>query len=263
MHSTYTYPDAISVVICGDIHGEFEKLVYLMSTQYDMHDTLVIVAGDCGFGFHTENYYEQVYQRIQKRLSSHNCWIAMIRGNHDDPSYFAEQKIHHKRFCTIPDYSIIHVCEHRILCVGGAISIDRSFRLAEMRRHPDSHSYWQEESVCYDAAALDEIKAAGVQINTVVTHTAPSFCELQSKNGLASWAANDPDLLHDCDNERKQMDLLFSHLERDRHPVTHWFYGHFHQSWHNEINGILFKMLDIMEMYELRTPPFPAKSRHI
>lgn len=263
MLSTFTYPDAISVVICGDIHGEFEKLVYLMCTQYDMHDTLVIVAGDCGFGFYTESYYEQVYQRIQKRLSAHNCWIAMIRGNHDDPSYFAEQKIHHKRFYTIPDYSIIQVCDHRILCVGGATSIDRSFRLAEMRRRPDRPSYWQEESVRYDAAAFDEIKAAGVQIDTVVTHTAPSFCELQSKNGLASWAANDPDLLRDCENERKQMDLLFSHLERDRHPVTHWFYGHFHQSWHNEINGILFKMLDCMEMYELRTPPFPAKSRHI
>lgn len=33
--------------------------------------------------------------------------------------------------------------------------------------------------------------------------------------------------------------------------VTHWCYGHFHQSWHTTIDGILFKMLDIMELYSL------------
>ena len=33
--------------------------------------------------------------------------------------------------------------------------------------------------------------------------------------------------------------------------VTHWCYGHFHQSWHADIDGILFKMLDIMELYEI------------
>lgn len=46
-----TYKDAKSLVICGDIHGEFVPLVYEMCVQYGMRDTLVIVAGDCGFGF--------------------------------------------------------------------------------------------------------------------------------------------------------------------------------------------------------------------
>lgn len=47
----YDYLNAKSVVICGDIHGEFEKLVYQCCVQYEMRDTLIIVAGDCGFGF--------------------------------------------------------------------------------------------------------------------------------------------------------------------------------------------------------------------
>ena len=34
--------------------------------------------------------------------------------------------------------------------------------------------------------------------------------------------------------------------------VTHWCYGHFHQSWHSNIDGILLKMLDIMEFYEIK-----------
>ena len=40
-----TYKDAKSLVICGDIHGEFVPLVYEMCVRYGMHDTLVIVAG--------------------------------------------------------------------------------------------------------------------------------------------------------------------------------------------------------------------------
>ena len=40
-----TYKDAKSLVICGDIHGEFVPLVYEMCVQYGMRDTLVIVAG--------------------------------------------------------------------------------------------------------------------------------------------------------------------------------------------------------------------------
>ena len=36
-----------SIVIVGDIHGEFKELVYQMTWKYKMSDTLVIVAGDC------------------------------------------------------------------------------------------------------------------------------------------------------------------------------------------------------------------------
>ena len=56
-----SYPQAKSIVICGDIHGDFETLVYKITMQYQMSNTLVIVAGDCGFGFAKRNYYEHKY----------------------------------------------------------------------------------------------------------------------------------------------------------------------------------------------------------
>ena len=43
------------------------------------------------------------------------------------------------------------------------------------------------------------------------------------------------------------MTELYDRLIHDAHPLTHWYYGHFHQSWHSSIEGVLFKMLDIME----------------
>ena len=88
-------------------------------------------------------------------------------------------------------------------------------------------------------------------LDTVITHTAPSFCELILKDGLTEWAELDPDILADCAKERETMDQILSHLKSAGHPLSHWYYGHFHQSWNSEIEGILFSMLDIMEFKEI------------
>jgi hypothetical protein len=89
------------------------------------------------------------------------------------------------------------------------------------------------------------------KIDTVVTHTAPSFCKLQNKDGLLQWAINDDGLLDDVQRERGTMDAIYANLRTAPETLTHWYYGHFHQSWHSSIDGVLFKMLDIMELAEL------------
>ena len=48
-YHTYDFPDCKCIVVCGDIHGDFNLLVNKVCVQYQMKDTLVIVAGDCGF----------------------------------------------------------------------------------------------------------------------------------------------------------------------------------------------------------------------
>ena len=88
-------------------------------------------------------------------------------------------------------------------------------------------------------------------VDVVVTHTAPSFCELQNKNFLLQFAASDNTLLDDVRAERTTMDALYDRLRHDAHPLTHWFYGHFHQSWHSVIDGVMFSMLDVMEFREM------------
>ena len=45
--------------------------------------------------------------------------------------------------------------------------------------------------------------------------------------------------------------MLLHHLKTDNHPVNNWYYGHFHQSWHSAIDGILYQMLDIMEFSQV------------
>ena len=155
--SYFDFPNAKGIVVSGDIHGEFNQLVYKCCVQYRMTDTLIIVAGDCGFGFEQPGYYENVYNRNRERLSKSNNWVVYVRGNHDNPAYFNDYPIKHRHWMTIPDYSIVKACGHNILCVGGAISVDRSYRISDPHYHTSKQDeplarniYWANEyPICY------------------------------------------------------------------------------------------------------------------
>ena len=120
-HNIYNFPDCRNIVICGDIHGDFNLLVNKVCVQYQMKDTLVIVAGDCGFGFERKGYYENIVKRNARRVNESNNWFLFIRGNHDNPAYFDGKTFRYKRFTCIPDYTVVKANGHTILCVGGAI----------------------------------------------------------------------------------------------------------------------------------------------
>ena len=257
----FDFPEAKSVVISGDIHGEFNLLLFKCCVMYGMTDTVIIVAGDCGFGFEQQSYYENVYNRNRGRLSKSNNWILFVRGNHDNPAYFNDYPIKHRRWMTVPDYSVVRACGHEILCVGGAISVDRLYRM----NHPDYHVpkkdkplarnvYWANEYPVFDVEKLDAI-GKDYAIDTIVTHTAPSFCELTSKGGLlAEMAIRDGDLIEHVNYERQVMDKILDYLKSNNHPLRHWFYGHFHKSWQAiDDEGVQYDMLNIMEVKELRT----------
>lgn len=259
----YEFPEAKSIVVSGDIHGDFNMLINKVCIQYQMQDTLVIVAGDCGFGFENKGYYENIVKRNAKRMNEANNWIVFIRGNHDNPAYFDGKVFMHKRFMAVPDYSILRACDRAILCIGGAISIDRNYRMRAWMEYVEKHRghvdddalaknyYWINEAPTLNKEILYRINDV-CTIDAVVSHTAPSFCELHNKNGLCCYAYDDENLINDVTNERLVMDEIYNILKEQNHPITHWCYGHFHQSHHTSIDDVLFKMLDIMEFYQIR-----------
>ena len=247
----YAYPFAKQVIVCGDIHGNFGQMVHKLCTLKKHTDTLLIVAGDCGFGNKTFGYYENEYMRLERKLRKNNNWIAFVRGNHDDPSYFEEKKIDFKRWRTVPDYAVIQAAGHNILCIGGAISLTRALDIEndEYRSRKDIALYWKDEAPSFKPEAIDRLPEE-ISIDTIVTHTAPSRCELTSKAEIErlSIELHDPTLLRDCTNERKTMDDIESHLRAHGHPLQNWFYGHFHASWTKNMDGTTFNMLDVMEL---------------
>jgi len=251
------FPQAKGIVVSGDIHGDITPLVFKCCVQYGMTDTLIIVAGDCGFGFERPGYYEDIYKRCREKLSKANNWLVFIRGNHDNPAYFNSLPIKHQRWMTLPDYSVIKACGHTILCVGGATSIDRTFRMASKQYHlPNPQDllmpnvYWSNEEPVLDRKKLDDIDGR-CAVDTVITHTSPSFCELSSHHFLDNWIEQDEELLDDIKSERQAMDDIYNYLYSKNHPLRYWYYGHFHESWHAKIEDVMYHMLDIMELREI------------
>lgn len=259
----YYFDDVESVIVCGDIHGEFNQIINKICVQYDIRNSVIIIAGDCGFGFYNYGYYENINAKNRKRLKDYNNYIVMVRGNHDNPAYFTDKAINFSRFMTVPDYSVIEAAGKTILCVGGATSVDRTDRMnEEIKKFDKMHHYtgdeefkpryyWKNEAPVYKPELLEEICEMFV-IDSVVTHTAPSFCEKIDKDGLSYWISKDDELEEDVKKEREVMDNIFDKLQELKQPVSNWMYGHFHQSWSSNINGIRFKMIDINELIELR-----------
>lgn len=273
----YDFPEAEGLVFCGDIHGKFDELVYRMTNLCRMEHTVVIVAGDCGFGFHRRGYYDEVYRRVLPKLERADCHVVFVRGNHDNPAYFDGEEINMKRWVAVKDYSTVTVANHRVLCVGGATSVDRKNRedfipleiktqqlleTPEMRRSRlymeyenrfEPADFWRNEQPYLDWSVPSQLYFAGKMVDTVVTHIPPSMCEdVTPPSWLEYLIENDQTLLNDMRNDRKEMDALLERLRKYGHPVRHWLYGHYHHSWQANIDGIQYTMLKEMEMKELR-----------
>lgn len=253
--------DKPNVCFIGDIHGEFKGLQALMK-KTGFKDTLFICAGDIGLGFNKKEYYSQIFNRLTRTASKLNCEFMFVRGNHDSKIFFDKQLIHRKCFKTIPDYSVIQTPNHNILCIGGAISIDRTYRKLVLKENALKYSiyhgctpneaeklcqqvYWDDESCYYDEEKLSQLKLNNVKIDIVCTHTCPSFAKPIGKENIQYWLNVDEKLESDIDNERKIMDKIFYKLKEDEHPIKKWFYGHFH--YHNQecIDDVMFIMLDM------------------
>lgn len=240
-----------NLIICGDIHGEFKTLVYNIE-QKQISDATVIVAGDCGFGFEKDAYYECLYNHLHPKLERLNVLLLMVRGNHDDPRYFSEEMIDFPFMKTLPDYTVVHTMSYNVLCIGGAVSVDRHLRLSQMDddrnlgKNPNP-LYWPGEPVVYDEAQLNLLEQEQVWIDRVVTHTAPAFCPPQGKESIERWCAADENLADDISRERKAMTRIYDYLINHKHPLHTWYYGHFHDSASHLQDGVLFRLLDVME----------------
>jgi UDP-2,3-diacylglucosamine pyrophosphatase LpxH len=253
----YEFEGVESVVVSGDIHGEFGTMLFRVMTEYSIQNAVVIVAGDCGFGFNRLGYYEGVYRKYQKRLAKNNIYVVFVRGNHDNPEYFKNEAISYKRFRCVPDYSIIKAANHTILCVGGGVSLDRKIRLSWGVKDPSYNDdplyrpgyYWPDELPVFSPSLLEEIKTADIKPDTIVTHSSPSFCEMADKGPFFfKMTEEDPTLLEDSAKERQAMDDLLSWLIKNNMKPERWIYGHFHRSWHAVIDEVAYSLLDINEL---------------
>ena len=202
------------------------------ATSMPFSNTIFIISGDAGLGFNDAKYYEKIFGDFNKILSYNNTYVIFIRGNHDNPSFFDGKKIDFSNLKAIPDYSVITVNGKNILCVGGAISMDRTWRKKQEERingfsvNNKKSLYWENEAPVFDKDALLNV-VESIKIDYVITHSAPSFVTPEMQAGVDEWSESDEGLLNDIKEERKVFDRIFETLrDHDMRPM-YWAYGHF------------------------------------
>jgi len=245
------------IVTTADWHGEWNKVIREIK-RLELSDCTIIQVGDFGIGFEKPEKELRTMQYLNATLESNNIKLYAIRGNHDDPAYFdGTYKVGNIEL--LADYTILNIEGKSILCVGGAISVDRSPNpeVPNMYGKPWKgrklgKSYWVDEAFVLCEEKLKDIR----DIDVVVTHSAPAFCYPFIKSGMDKWIKYDPALKQECDNERNDHSKMHEILVRNN-TIAHWFYGHYHESHHENINGTEFRLLglndnNIPEFFEIR-----------
>jgi len=212
-------------------------------------NSIFIFTGDCGIGFNKPKYYTDLFEKYNNILSYNNSFVIFVRGNHDDPSYFDGETINLSNIKAVPDYSVISARDHNILCVGGAISIDRTWRKKQEDRinmfSSDNKKklYWDGEAPVFKEDSLKEITEK-VIIDIVVSHSSPSFATPENHGFIDNWASEDEKLKSDIKNERIIFDKIFNTLRSLNSQPKYWAYGHFDIMYIEKRSDTIFRAIN-------------------
>jgi predicted phosphodiesterase len=249
----------------GDIHGEFPAIGYWIK-QHDLKDCDIIFLGDFGLGFYKLNNEINLLTPVNKECEERNIDLYIIRGNHDNPDYYnsGENKLKLSHIHPLEDYSIISFKEHNILCIGGAISIDRTYRSSVYARNINTYRvkhhcsleealnnvqqcHWVDEAFKYDKLKIDKINKLHLPIDIICSHAAPSNCypTLTNNERANEWMENDLNLKNDLTKEREDLRQLLCDLISYKNPVKAWYYGHYHSHNVEDIDGVRYTLLDM------------------
>ena len=223
------------IVYVGDIHGAWKTFKSLID-RYKLGNieeiTYIIQVGDFGIGFNNK-YDMQTLEDLNNFFKERNIICIAIRGNHDDPSFFQGNHIY-SNLQLVPDYTTIEIDGKKHLFVGGAVSIDRKYRVSQDQKEASygssQRSWWYDEIFILDEEKLKDIY--GVEV--VVTHTAPEWCHPDNRKGFGNlvdeFVYNDKDLYADLDKERQDMSKMFQILKNNGNYIKKHYYGHDHAS---------------------------------
>ena len=100
--------------------------------------------------------------------------------------------------------------------------------------------YWEDEMPIFNLKELNEIKKEGIVIDSIVTHTAPSFADPTEKINNVSWTKDNKKLANEAKKEREIMDNLFNYFVENNIELKFWIYGHFHIESFKRHNNVLF-----------------------
>lgn len=220
------------VIIAGDIHGGWFNLCDKL-VECQVEDACVIQVGDFGIGFNHDKEEEKLQlSLVNENFKERNNHLLVIRGNHDNPSYF-NGRYKFSNLELLKDYTTIKINGEKFLFVGGGLSLDRTNRVIDV-------SYWLGEEV---ALIPNKVKKCDV----LITHAAPSWNGANDKNCASFYNEDDPTLYAEAQAERKVIDQLITLSKAKYH-----YCGHMHEASLSYQGKTRSRIVNILELVEHR-----------
>ena len=215
----------------GDIHGEFRTLIWKATEQYKLKDVDLIVLGDFGVGF--DGTLKKDYQRASEKMEKYGIQVYTIRGNHDDPAYFEEDKQEelkelYPRITFIPDHKIFEVNGKTIYPIGGGGSTDI------IHRTPGK-SWWEGEYI-----KEIPIKDLPGKVDIIISHEAP----LSFEPILTRFPETPEEQFLKIQEGRQYLDKVLREV-----TCSEWYYGHYHNYYSGSYGDVMYRGLGILEFY--------------
>ena len=203
--------------LIGDIHGNWYDY-QLITASIDFPS---IQVGDFGIGFSNDYWHERVndfHASGQHRF---------IRGNHDNPSVCRQDMV---------GYISDGVVENDVMFLGGAHSIDHIYRT-------EGVDWWKDEELSYkELYAAIELYAT-VKPRVMITHDCPTLAAyymfVQSGKTIAGKS------LH-LTRTGEALQAMF-----EVHQPEFWFFGHWHYTTSQKINGTTFQCIGISDFVDV------------
>lgn len=244
------------LMFLGDIHGDF-SIINRHVKKYDLKNLDIIQVGDFGVGFQRCDKEYRHLKMTQEVLEKNDIHLWCIRGNHDYKAYFDNDPFGFKNIHLVADYTVLNLMNKNILCIGGAVSVDRKWRITRKQKDGDFNntigfeSWWPDEAFYLDRGKLADFRA----IDIVVTHSAPHYCTPDNTFGFSFFVENiiketgDQELKTDLLAERQQITEAFTILKMNN-DIKYNYHGHFHKSDSSVYENTKYRLLNINELWE-------------
>lgn len=230
------------VVLTGNTHGRFERIEAFCEKFGLTEEDVLVILGDAGINY----WLNERDEALKERLSRLPVTLLCIHGNHEEhpeeiPGYTLAAwrggrvwvQPEHPNLLFAGDGEIYDFGGKKALAVGGAYSVDKSYRIAAglpwfPTEQPDERVRRRVE------AALNRV---GWRVDYVFSHTVP----LSAMPRHAFLPTIDRSTV---DNSTEEwLEELQERLDYKR-----WFAGHFHVTWRMDRIQILFEDYEELEI---------------